>query len=70
MSREFAVISVAAIIAGAMIVGAVTWLKCERFHARWVDSGQSERDIVRGCLVENNGYMVPEDRIWFERSPA
>ena len=40
-----------------------------RCDARWADTRPSQWTPISGCLVESNGKMVPEDRIWFERNP-
>ena len=35
-------------------------------NARWPDRPH-EWGLLSGCMVEHNGQMIPEDRIWFER---
>ena len=63
------VVVVGVLIFGALGGGAV-WFKSEQCQARWADSRESEWGLLSGCLVEDNGQMVPEDRIWFERNPG
>ena len=49
------------IIAMGSLALAIGYLKC---NIRWPDRTH-EIQLFAGCLVEHEGFMVPEDRIWF-----
>lgn len=62
------VCGIMALAMGGIFAAAYPFQKaaCE---SRWSQSGRaSEFGIFQGCLVESNGVMVPENRVWYERN--
>jgi len=55
------------IIATALMITGGFWFESIQCENRWQDR-DSEFSVTTGCLVEYEGVMVPEDRVWFERN--
>ena len=61
-------IAATGIMLGSAIGGAY-YLGKRGCEARWEHTDrETSHGFFQGCLVETDGVLVPEDRIWYERN--